>query len=494
MVSSKVWNFYAFRIKFILRGLLLEELKREIEDLKGIITSYETLHDLSQRELAEARAAIKGYEAMLNLSAEERKQSYETVDAFRLVQEVSRQELMDADKVIQNILSMDKELSVVSDVKPLMTKILQSAIQSLSGDVGIIFFKKQGDLVPVFYENITENQITILSYIKSLAKNSMKAEGGKAKGEYLVKHDKEEKTISYICNSFCQDERIIGVIYLEKSSNDIAFHSTDVNTLEVFSLQVAIAFQQSNTNIKIISMLREINQKNQMLERAQELNERLSQTKDAFLKNLSYELKTPLSFIHGFSELLQSDEPANIEQIRSYAESVYVESEKLTVLLNDLLLITNLETEIKIKKEELNLKQIIDICLTKLENITRRKKLEIIVTIAGNVQADKTLFIKVLFNLLKNAIYYNRRNGKIEIFSEKLKNETRITVRDTGLGISEENLKHVFEKFFRADNVDSYEGIGVGLFIAKRVIELHGGSISVTSELLKGSEFKIHLP
>ena len=70
----------------------------------------------------------------------------------------------------------------------------------------------------------------------------------------------------------------------------------------------------------------------------------------------------------------------------------------------------------------------------------------------------------------------------------------RITIKDTGIGISEENLKHVFEKFFRADNVDSYEGIGLGLFIAKRVIELHGGSISVTSELLKGSTFQIHLP
>jgi two-component system phosphate regulon sensor histidine kinase PhoR len=241
-------------------------------------------------------------------------------------------------------------------------------------------------------------------------------------------------------------------------------------------------------------MLREINQKNQMLERAQELNDRLSQTKDAFLKNLSYELKTPLSFIHGFSELLQSNEPTSIEQNRSYAESVYVESEKLNILLNDLLLITNLETEIKIKKEELNVKQIIDICLSKLEDITKRKKLEVTITVAGNVQVDKVLFTKVLFNILKNAIYYNRRNGKVEIFSEKLRNEIRITVRDTGLGISEESLPHIFEKFFRADNVDSYEGIGVGLFIAKRVIELHGGSISVTSELLKGSEFKIHLP
>lgn len=109
----------------------MEELRREIEDLKGLISSYETLHELSQKELSEAKQAIKGYEAMLNLSAEERKQSYETVDAFRLVQEVSRQELLDADKVIQNILSMDKELSEVSDVKPLMTKILQSAILSL---------------------------------------------------------------------------------------------------------------------------------------------------------------------------------------------------------------------------------------------------------------------------------------------------------------------------------------------------------------------------
>ena len=172
----------------------MEELKREIEDLKGIISSYETLHELSQKELAEARSAIKGFEAMLNLSAEERKQSYETVDAFRLLQEVSRQELLDADKVIQNILSMDKELTEVSDVKPLMTKILRSAIHSLASDLGIIFIKKEGKLVPLFYENITENQITILSYIKSLAENCMKAEGG--------------KTTVYVCRNFVCDRPV----------------------------------------------------------------------------------------------------------------------------------------------------------------------------------------------------------------------------------------------------------------------------------------------
>lgn len=472
----------------------MEELKREIEDLRGIVSSYETLHELSQKELADAREAIKGYEAMLNLSAEERKQSYDTVDAFRLVQEVSRQELIDAGKVIKNILSMDKELSVVSDVKPLMTKILISAIQSLSADHGIIFLKKQGDLVPVFFENITENQITILEYIKSLAQGSMRAEGGRTKGDYLVKHDSEEKTISYICNSFKQDERVIGVIYLEKSSNSTPFHSTDVNTLEVFSLQVAIAFQQSNSNIKMISMLREINQKNQILERAQELNVRLSQTKDAFLKNLSNELKTPLSFIHGFSELLQSTEPSNSQQIQSHVESIYLESEKLNDLLSDLLLITNLETELVLKKEDLSIKQIVDFSLEKVQEIIKRKKLEVNLTIAGNVFADKILFTKALFNLVKNAAYYNQRNGKIDIFSEKLKNETRITVRDSGIGISEESLKNVFDKFYRAVNADSYEGIGVGLFITKRVIELHGGSVTATSELMKGSTFQIHLP
>lgn len=472
----------------------MEELKREIEDLKGIISSYETLHELSQKELAEARATIKGFEAMLNLSAEERKQSYETVDAFRLLQEVSRQELLEADKVIQNILSMDKELTEVSDVKPLMIKILKSAIHSLDADLGIIFVKTEGKLVPLFYENITENQIRILSYIKSLAETCMTTEGGKTKGDYLVKLNNQEGTISYICNSFKQDERTAGVIYIEKSSSDDAFRSNDLTTLEVFSLQVAIGLQQSKTSIKVLSMLREINQKNQMLERAQEMNIRLSQTKDAFLKNLSYELKTPLSFIHGFSELLQGTDPNNADQIKAHVESIYLESEKLNILLSDLLLITNLETEIKLKKEELNLKQIIDICLSKLEDITKRKKLEIILTLAGSVQADKVLFTKVLFNIIKNALYYNRRNGKVEIFSEKLKKEIRITVRDTGIGISEENQSHIFEKFFRADNVDSYDGIGVGLFIAKRIIELHGGSITATSELLKGSEFQIHLP
>lgn len=485
---------YSALVQCDLRGFSLEDLKKEIEDLKGIIASFETLHELSQKELSEAKAAIQGYEAMLNLSAEERKQSYETVEAFRLVQEVSRQELLGADKVIQNILSLDRELTTFSDVKPLMSNILKSAIHSLDADLGIIFLIKEKDLVPFYYENISENQISILGYIKSLVSKSIKSEDGKAKGDYLVKHDKQEHTISYICNGFKQEEKVVGAIYLEKGAGKSFFNSNDQNSLEVFSLQVAIAFQQSETNIKMISMLREINKKNQMLEKAQELNERLSQTKDAFIKNLSYELKTPLSFIRGFSELLQGTEPAHIQQIQSYVESIYLESQKLNALLNDLLLITNLETEIKLKKEEFNLKSEIDDCLTKLEDITKRKKLEISVIVAGNVQVDKILFTKVLFNIIKNAIYYNQRNGKVEIISEKLKTGMRITIKDTGIGISDENLKHVFEKFFRADNVDSYEGIGLGLFIAKRVMELHGGSISVTSQLLKGSTFQIHLP
>ena len=162
--------------------------------------------------------------------------------------------------------------------------------------------------------------------------------------------------------------------------------------------------------------------------------------------------------------------------------------------MNDLLLITNLETELKIKKEELSIQQIVDFCLIKIQDVINRKKIEINITVAGNVQADKILFVKALFNLIKNAVYYNKRNGKLDIFSEKLKNETRITVRDTGLGISEESLKYVFDKFYRAVNVDSFDGIGVGLFIAKKVVELHGGSISASSELMKGSTFQIHLP
>ncbi|MBK9503661.1 MAG: HAMP domain-containing histidine kinase [Leptospiraceae bacterium] len=93
-------------------------------------------------------------------------------------------------------------------------------------------------------------------------------------------------------------------------------------------------------------------------------------------------------------------------------ESIYLESEKLTLLLSDLLLLTDLETEIKLKKEEIALKQIIDICLSKVEEISKRKKLEITITVAGNVLADKVLFTKVLFNLIKNAVYYKQTKRK----------------------------------------------------------------------------------
>ncbi|TAN47676.1 MAG: EAL domain-containing protein [Methylococcaceae bacterium] len=238
----------------------------------------------------------------------------------------------------------------------------------------------------------------------------------------------------------------------------------------------------------------------QVQKRTTEL-ERASRTKSEFLSRMSHELRTPLNAILGFAQLLKSDcdaplSPSQQEDLQQIVQSGW----HLLNLINAVLDLTRVETgEMAIDVRETAAKPVIESCLQTIapEAASRGIRLSANLAEAENcpVWADAARLTKVLLNLLSNAIKYNHSDGRINIHCALIENDRlRISIQDTGWGLTAEQQNQLFESFNRlgAESSD-IGGAGIGLVIAKRMMELMGGSIGITSQVGEGSTFWIEL-
>ena len=212
-----------------------------------------------------------------------------------------------------------------------------------------------------------------------------------------------------------------------------------------------------------------------------------------FISNVSHEIQSPLTSIGGFANLLKDDELPP-EQRRHYAGIIEAESKRLSGLSENLLKLSSLDNnKIPPNKTDFRLdKQLEAIALTlepqwSAKNITFEADLQ-----KYTINADKDLLSQVWVNLLHNAIKFTPDGGAITV---TLKDD-HVTIADTGIGISDEDKMHIFERFYKVDKARdrSLGGNGLGLSLVKKIIELHGGTITVQSEPGKGTAFKIILP
>ena len=170
----------------------------------------------------------------------------------------------------------------------------------------------------------------------------------------------------------------------------------------------------------------------------------------------------------------------------------------LNSYMDDVLLVTYLETNLQLDKKPYSLKELVESSLQLLEPLLREKEIQLsIPDLSGiTIICDSVLFGRAVGNILKNAIVYNKTGGTLILEVKQRGTNQEISIQDTGIGIESEYYEKIFEKFFRIDSSLSYEvsGVGLGLFLAKRILELHGGSISVRSEVGKDSEFLLLIP
>jgi two-component system phosphate regulon sensor histidine kinase PhoR len=224
----------------------------------------------------------------------------------------------------------------------------------------------------------------------------------------------------------------------------------------------------------------------------------LQTTRRELIGNISHEFRTPLASIKAMAETLHNGAVDDKETARDFLSRIDDEVERLTQIVAELTELSRIETgQAELRLEPVNLNLLIEEVTTQLSTQAERQQLIVERKLAVDtrpVQADKERIRQTIINLVHNAIKFTDPGGKITIATQARDDSVIVDISDTGVGISKNDLPHVFERFYKGDRARSGGGTGMGLAIAKHVIEAHGGSIWVQSEEGIGSNFSFSLP
>ncbi|GKV66879.1 MULTISPECIES: two-component system histidine kinase PnpS [unclassified Sporosarcina] len=226
---------------------------------------------------------------------------------------------------------------------------------------------------------------------------------------------------------------------------------------------------------------------------------RLEQVRKDFVANVSHELKTPVTSIKGFSEMLLDGVVEDAAIKREFLEIMYKESNRLQLLIEDLLHLSSMERgSFEITRRPVDLMDIIGQSVQIVQTKLQDKDMKIVLEAPESllIQADHDRLVQVMVNLLNNAVAYSQGGTVITISIQEVSGSVSIAVTDQGIGIMPSELPRLFERFYRIDRARSREsgGTGLGLAIVKHIIEAHQGTVTVDSEVGTGTTFILQLP
>ena len=219
---------------------------------------------------------------------------------------------------------------------------------------------------------------------------------------------------------------------------------------------------------------------------------------EAFSNEFAHEFKTPITAISGFADILtETGEDIETKERMEYLKMIQDESRRLLHLSQNTLLLSKMEAmQVVVEKEDLDLAEQIRQCLILLSKSLDEKNIEIDMDEDLSLQfnGNRELLQHIWINLINNAIKFTPEGGTIAITGKKDDARINISIADTGIGMDEETVSHIFEKYYQNDPVSLTKGSGIGLAIVKRIVDLCGGEITVSSWLGTGSKFTIILP
>jgi len=227
---------------------------------------------------------------------------------------------------------------------------------------------------------------------------------------------------------------------------------------------------------------------------------RAESAREEFVDSVAHELRTPLTSIKAYVEMLIDGEAADGESQREFYNIIYEETDRLNRLIDNLLNISRVEVgTVVVKRTPTRLKRLIEDSANVVESQAAKKQLQLDIDLPDRlpaVEVDKDMMNVVLVNLLGNAVKYTPENGRVSVSSASTAEEIVVHVSDTGIGIAQEDLQRVFDKFYRCNGNghDEVPGSGLGLYITRQIMRLHGGDVTVSSRLGEGTQFSIIIP
>lgn len=283
------------------------------------------------------------------------------------------------------------------------------------------------------------------------------------------------------------------------------FSNRDIKVLNTIADSLAIAIQ----NAVSVHEVRELNDTLQQridnatreLRRSNAQLQRLDEAKDEFISMASHQLRTPLTSIKGYlSMLIEGDLGEVTKDQKHVLNEAFISSERMVRLIGDFLNVSRLQTgKFVIEKHPVDLAQLVQRELEALESNAAARDMKFVYKKPKNIpklELDENKIEQVVMNFADNAIYYAKEKSKITVTLKKVGEFVEFTVKDTGIGVPKADQQHLFTKFYRASNARKArpDGTGVGLFLAKKVIDDHNGSIVFSSVEGKGSTFGFRLP
>jgi signal transduction histidine kinase len=271
-----------------------------------------------------------------------------------------------------------------------------------------------------------------------------------------------------------------------------AFDPTLMQVLQILANQAAVALDNA----------RRFQRERQTIEMLQRANLELQEAdrmKSEFLTNMSHELRTPLNAIIGFSEIIRTTPELSLEERAEFAETIHSSGRQLLTLINDILDLTHIQAgRLELHPAPCLVAEAVDAALSENAAAATQKELTVTSQIdrAMEVVFDARSLRHILHNLVNNAVKFTSHHGSVTISAMETPTGTVVEVRDTGIGIKPEDQPRLFEEFRQVDGSTSrgYEGVGLGLALSKRLVELQGGQIWVESAPGRGSAFRFLIP
>ena len=281
----------------------------------------------------------------------------------------------------------------------------------------------------------------------------------------------------------------LGGYYITKKAfnpvNNIVKTANDISAQKDISKRIEIAPDSKEDELHHLSVTL-----NKMLDKI----ENLIRQEKQFTSDASHELRTPISVILAQGEYLL--DIAKDEKEKELAQTIVDKSKQVSKLVSRLLLLARIDqNRQKFNKEKVDLGVLVDIAVDSMKELAEQKEILLFSNVPEGtiVDADESLLLSAITNLISNGIKYGNESGYVSVSASKFGDRTEIVVADNGVGISAEHIDKIWTRFYRVDDVrnDEYGSSGLGLSMVKSIIELHGGEIIAKSELGKGTEFRI---
>ncbi|MBN1545850.1 MAG: GAF domain-containing protein [Syntrophaceae bacterium] len=489
-VSPYIWLSVGL-FSFILFGVLLLLVIDKTEKVNRLQGALNQLKD-SFNDLDEQAKLIVKTDLELNKAQEELDKRLGGLDALQKISRLISTTLDENEifsrlqQTLTTILNFEKSLILIYDEE----KKLHCRVA--------LGFPEYG--IPVILADLEKDSGLITSFEEGHTFSSVNSP--KPRREYIsqllgVEH--------FVFTPILSQKGTVGLVFVGNQSNAYAVTQGDEELISILASQIgqtlenARLFEQVFRSRQILES--KVHDRTVQLESALKEVQNISKTKSEFISAVSHELRTPLTSIKGYASILMEGKLGDVpEQVRKRLGKINTHSDNLVSLINNLLDISRIESgRVEMKMEKCSLKAIVENVHDLLTPQMKDRKIQWVARIDENVpemMLDSSQAERIFINLVGNAIKFTPENGTISVNAHLKDGVVYIEVSDTGIGIPENDIKKLFDEFYRVDNQinQNVKGTGLGLPLAKKIVEAHHGRMWATSKVNEGTTFHFTLP